>query len=432
MMVRMFPSGFPWAVSLLAVLTCASDTLHATERTNATTLDPVTTGMETAGKDRNTSDDAPGNIDSLTNKTLVPLPPFIVHNMSQEPVMTPDMDGLMVFNQPDPTQYIWDKQRTSAELYLTGFGLSVCTRNASTSTVMCPSPRGYECECGEGCENYGSCCHDRLPDLTVPSFAGCLESGSYAISKCPAEWSQASVVDMCEKGNGQYTNDEPVTHLTTNITFRNEFCAACHGVSSYTSWELKVTCDHFQSLYTADTQDAFMDLVMQNRDICAVERVPPAEVETHKCPAKWWFYVPFINTCNVTGKWKDEDYDSDVVFNCALYKSLVLQIQDRGRVFQNLFCAICNGVHPRVEICGYEVSVTRAPGPALGIAPLSLLLGLHDGHVQGEVYQGRGHLACLPGQWFDLKVSRCSLHSSLSLWPLAPSRGQCRSLLHTR
>ena len=115
MMVRMFPSGFPWAVSLLAVLTCASDTLHATERTNATTLDPVTTGMETAGKDRNTSDDAPGNIDSLTNKTLVPLPPFIVHNMSQEPVMTPDMDGLMVFNQPDPTQYIWDKQRASAE-----------------------------------------------------------------------------------------------------------------------------------------------------------------------------------------------------------------------------------------------------------------------------------------------------------------------------
>ena len=395
MVVRAFPSAVLWTMLLLAILTRTSHTLHTVSKATVTTLNPeTTTDTESADRGRNASDLTPGS----TYSTHVPQPFSVSEAVVQ------------IFD--DNIRYTWDKQSTSAEHYLTGFGLDVCTENASTSTSddRCHDPPGYLCECVDGCETYGSCCHDRLPDLTVSSSAGCLESGSYAIAKCPAEWSQAGIREKCEAGVGQYTRDEPVSDVTTATTFRNEFCATCHGASTFEGWELNVTCDHFQYLYAADTQDAFMDLVMQNLGLCDVERVPPAGTQPRLCPMPWWFSIRFIDTCNVTGEWKDDDYDDDVASNCPLYKSLVLQVQNSGNVFQNLFCAICNGVRPMTGVCGHGVNVPPAPHPRVSAAPLSLLLGLQGPDDQLETDQHR--LDCPPGQWLDLKVSRCSVHGS--------------------
>ena len=409
MLVHTFPLGFHWTVSLLAVLACTSDTLFTTQRKSATSVSPETTGMESAENDRNTS--ASGNASSTTNKAQVPLN---ADGTLRGPAEESDQQ------QYDSSQYYWDKERTSAEQYMTDFGLSVCFRNASSSSelVKCPYPRGYECDCGDGCESYGSCCHDRLPDLTVASLAGCLESGWYAVSKCPAEWRQAHFKDLCEKGRGRYTKDEPVTVLATHTVFRNEFCAACHGVSFFEGWKLQVTCEHFQYLYTADTRDGFMDLVVRNSRVCALKRVPPAGTEPRPCQS-WWWWMSFINTCNVTGRWRVEDYDDDVAFNCPLFKSLVLWVQEGPNVFQNLFCAVCNGVHLQVGTCGGMGSAAPGQGNTYPTAPpLSLLLGLQNRDVQVGLDQEQESFACLPGQWLDLKVSRnCSVNASLSSTP---------------
>ena len=108
-----------------------------------------------------------------------------------------------------------------------------------------------------------------------------------------------------------------------------------------------------------------------------------------------------------------------MAFNCPLFKRLVLWVQEGPNVFQNLFCAMCNGVYPREGTCGGMGSAGPGQGNKYPTAPpLSLLMGLQNRDVQVGLDQEQESFACLPGQWLDLKVSRnCSVNASLSSTP---------------
>nr|KAG5704145.1 hypothetical protein BaRGS_009675 [Batillaria attramentaria] len=83
---------------------------------------------------------------------------------------------------------------------------------------------------------------------------------TYAMARCPQSWGEGDIREACETGQGKYTVDEPVTDLSTNVTFRNAFCAQCHNVTSFTPWELTVTCFHFQNVYLAESEEELFDL----------------------------------------------------------------------------------------------------------------------------------------------------------------------------
>ncbi|KAK7107230.1 hypothetical protein V1264_015181 [Littorina saxatilis] len=320
---------------------------------------------------------------------------------------TPTWNQFFEFIDPNSrSPYTWNRPTTGSGEYLTGFGVRVCTPNASTSVTgsRCTHPSTFPCHCSPWCHTYGTCCHDLDPDLTSPSpETGCVVSHWYAFVQCPAEWGHDDVRDRCGTRRGNYTDDEPVSDVTSNVTYRNEWCAQCHGVTSFTRWELNVTCEHFQWLYTAVTQDSFMDLVMDNPQICNLRRIPPEGIELHSCPSEW-FASDVIRSCNVTGDWGAADYDVEVEVNCLRNQRIALYVSSGNEtafvpVFQNLFCAMCNGVRPATTGSCTSPIVTDPPFPT-GLPPLSLLLGLQD---FADPPPGANHQDCPYGQWLDLK-----------------------------
>ena len=377
-----------WTVSLLAQGLCFSN--HTMEDT-AVPPTFLGTTLEEENRTGITEYLSPNKTPQLYYTTrgfeLITLPPFIIHTE--------------IFYEPRNKPYSWDKQ-TSAEDYLTRYGLQVCSNSNTFSNDECYSLQSFQCGCDTACQAYGYCCHDRLTDLTAASYAGCLEYGMYAITKCPTSWGDDSIRRRCESQDGLYTRDEPVTDPTTNITFRNKFCAACHRVISLKAWELSVICKHFQYMYTADSQEVFMTMVKQNSDICSIGRVPPDGVNTPSCKESFFYRV--IGECNVTGRWREEHYDEDLVINCNRYKSVILRVSDYVFIYQNLFCAICNGIIPFVQECGLNNHL-EAPDDIFEfnfLPPLSLLLGLQDSEIQVE---NQDQLTCLKGQWLDVQVS---------------------------
>ncbi|KAK7493282.1 hypothetical protein BaRGS_00015408 [Batillaria attramentaria] len=314
----------------------------------------------------------------------------------------------MIFVSNSRTYYTWDKTNQTAEDFVTGFGQKTCAEQSSKApkviSTTCRSVDGFPCNCTKDCDPYGFCCYDHSAGggLTKSwlETTGCLEDQTYAMARCPQSWGEGDIREACETGQGKYTVDEPVTDLSTNVTFRNAFCAQCHNVTSFTPWELTVTCFHFQNVYLAESEEELFDLSRGSESACYVRRVPPAAAGPQRqCPTPAWFSA-VVDTCNVTGECATEDYDADVEENCLLYKSLSLRVYQRPFTYQNLFCAVCNGV----RLYTYRCNSKNGRGTAkVGDPPLTLLLGLGDRDTDSDDEHRLD--TCSDRQWADLTVS---------------------------
>nr|KAG5704142.1 hypothetical protein BaRGS_009672 [Batillaria attramentaria] len=268
---------------------------------------------------------------------------------------------------------------------------------AEFGSQLCPTMECFPCDC-RACQ-LGTCCPHLMKDLTAGDglTAGCFYH-VLGVTRCPLGWADSQIREACESEVGRYTEHEPVTDTRNQISYRNSACAACHGVSDYTVWELEVTCQHFQRLYHVASVDEFV-MEAKTTNGCQTRRVLPDGVQY--CQQHWeqhtWF-SNVIETCNVTGGWKE--YDVHLEENCLLFKALSLRVHDHDteRVFGNLFCALCNGVVPNrtvEEACevsenpenDYDISDITDPDLS-GYPPLSLLLGIRD-HDRGVTDLGK-------------------------------------------
>ena len=262
----------------------------------------------------------------------------------------------------------------------------------------------------------GNCCPVRPPsdfqphDLTNGQYTGCLAGLGHrflAVVRCPEQHPDPTLRQECEHGKGNFTTDEPVTDLATQVVYRNPHCAKCHGVDRYTPWRLQVDCKHFQYLYTVRSE---LELLKELRDadtkrhnVCTLHHVPPLHSSPLHCTRFFQRDGPHalghrvIRSCNVTGLWTE--LDDDVRSNCAKFTALQFRVRESGlpgRIFINLFCAMCNGVQPKTRVCTISF-----PQPRLSVGPLRFLLGMQDRHetVTGTVD------TCPAGQWLSLDVS---------------------------
>ncbi|KAK7493266.1 hypothetical protein BaRGS_00015392 [Batillaria attramentaria] len=306
--------------------------------------------------------------------------------------------------------YIWDPKFRSAEEFLLDYCPNTCNEmEAEFGSQLCPTMECFPCDC-RACQ-LGTCCPHLMKDLTAGDglTAGCFYH-VLGVTRCPLGWADSQIREACESEVGRYTEHEPVTDTRNQISYRNSACAACHGVSDYTVWELEVTCQHFQRLYHVASVDEFV-MEAKTTNGCQTRRVLPDGVQY--CQQHWeqhtWF-SNVIETCNVTGGWKE--YDVHLEENCLLFKALSLRVHDHDteRVFGNLFCALCNGVVPNrtvEEACevsenpenDYDISDITDPDLS-GYPPLSLLLGIRD-HDRGVTDLGTGRCA-MDNAWLAL------------------------------
>ncbi|XP_070188500.1 uncharacterized protein [Littorina saxatilis] len=242
------------------------------------------------------------------------------------------------------THYSWNKETTSAKDFLLGYNPGVCRDGRYISEFKDTNPYVFPCECTPGCEMYGTCCPDNATDLMSASFTGCARSGWYVLTKCPAGWNDDSIRENCEEGRSMYPNEDLVSDPTTNVTYRNAFCALCHGVSSFTRWPLNISCNNFQKVYSAVTQREFLQLALAS--YCHVASSPPDGTYPRKCEDTEFSNIEIVGSCDTTRLSKGENYEKDAAANCLLYNAHILLVRYRFKVYQNLFCAICMGADP--------------------------------------------------------------------------------------
>lgn len=134
---------------------------------------------------------------------------------------------------------------------------SSCTGKCSTERNPGPTNEDIYCFCDEHCMVFQDCCADYkqacLP-IRHQNLSGSLDAelwqcnnnagsvegakGVWMISACPGNWTRDEIAINCTENvqhlSGDCQNFAPVTDKRGN-TYKNHFCALCHGVQANTS-----------------------------------------------------------------------------------------------------------------------------------------------------------------------------------------------------
>lgn len=140
--------------------------------------------------------------------------------------------------------------------------------------------------------------------------------------------------DAYEKTKFNISVHLPVTNINTNVTYRNQFCAYCHGekLTALSPWKSKLKCEAtFRPVnpIVAKTSTEFLKEIYHASN-CNLQFQPQRE---HLASAHWCS-EPEFSHCNQTGLW--QNYNSTIERACRTYTSLY------RNNYKNVFCFICN------------------------------------------------------------------------------------------
>jgi hypothetical protein len=232
-------------------------------------------------------------------------------------------------------------------------------------------PIETHCKCDNECDVFRDCCSDFKLNIQTPrikSQLSCIDlySGSFAVAsvygidKCNNEWEESDqftgVRDKCENDSYDPTlNEKSITYLrdiavyslSTNVMYRNVFCAICNKDSSnLMQWNMSVECNKG---YLVD------DLVDNKKNIISTQNYDPSK-------KKWKLTFKDINIdcsivveefknfelidkyklrkCKISNCPKSWN-DSIVAEKCESYASYVYE-EHSNKAFKNYHCALCN------------------------------------------------------------------------------------------
>jgi hypothetical protein len=270
---------------------------------------------------------------------------------------------------------------------------------------------------------------DDHDDMMASDLVGCADR-YYTIMRCPATWTgDVQVKQACEKETGEFSKDEPVTGFSAQgrpLVYRNAACAKCHGVDAHITWELELTCQNFQRLYSATSRHQLFQMAASDPRTCNIWHSPPNGTDPPQCSGisgteqdSSWFSISVIRDCNVTGQWSA--YDAEVDAACHNLTSLAYRVFRKvsareTTIFANVFCYMCNGYGVDIGNCDFHFDFIGGgasfnPGQPdenteakKYIAPLSLLFGILSDGWQRE--ESPLEVECLAGQtWLAHTVS---------------------------
>lgn len=269
---------------------------------------------------------------------------------------------------------------------LCNFSLDVSSKDSCCEDCSCDIP---------GCFDRGDCCPDVITEeYTQPNtnrencipkyLRDTIGDGIIAVDKCPQD-SDTELANNCTR---LYTTDikifKEILPCTSNSTFevyRNQYCAICNGeqMADLVFFNPQV------HVYRSDNTFIYSEAVLIEMTLTVsgyeVEFKPLYEQENFTTSCEMT-----IDTCNVTGMWGF--YDDNVRHACEAYKSMV-KYNKVG--FNNVFCALCNGVNITEVLCRNELDPHYVYG-------FSGLLKMDVGLQDKEKLNGR----CNETQFYDI------------------------------
>lgn len=226
--------------------------------------------------------------------------------------------------------------------------------------------------------------------------------GIYMMTSCPHKWRNQKVRAMCERedeGNQDPLSGLPVTSHVSQITYRNPYCAICHGEKQVDFWKAWMECptiknqqnltsEYIKHVKFNTTKQAWGIMIKNHFHTCKIYPYKP-ESSSHivrKC-------VPdLVKSCAVN--WTN----AEVRERCEAYTTVVYNAQTS---FRNPHCAMCNNV-PVQEVWCRKATATRSfPWEDFNPTAFSILFDVSGGDSVGKKEQ------CKNKQLYDPFFNTC-------------------------
>ncbi|XP_063956586.1 uncharacterized protein LOC135154375 [Lytechinus pictus] len=335
----------------------------------------------------------------------------------------------------------------------TNMTIGICSEYHSCSNLGCNYVAGFStCSCDNACEHFEDCCWDyqslcqnkdtggfgfgfgfgfgmsgyvdhqnmetmEVPDSVRPNMVSCVKAKTasyWFVTRCPSKWNSSDTKPRCED-TASFTDDlltiVPVS-LERRVTFRNVYCAICHGFQSanLTSWPVLFNCSD-GSVPPSDT-DEMLDRI--RRGVC-----------TYTFDDKSTFRrTPAYRECFNEVRSCPENFADDAIADACVGLGLraPLTLSRKMPYFFNEYCLKCNlpdRHYSEFTSCFHYI---RGEGTTPIGFPISLLVDFkgNDGiHFKvDENFVQQKTVECEEGAVFDILSGICrslSCRNSLSL-----------------
>ncbi|XP_062574134.1 uncharacterized protein LOC134235970 [Saccostrea cucullata] len=275
-----------------------------------------------------------------------------------------------------------------------------------------------ECSCREDCYRKSNCCpsvvhlnntndsikvNDQLictqTEFKAPGFSYNETGGNmyWMIATCPPSYPNKDILNNCTQNVSLTSNRDvsfyrPVTSAATNETYKNVFCALCHGENrnAIIRWKMFVETDVQKSILDVrETEEKLFELMASSNIDVGVVFLPPDSFKNHTETC----FTDYISSCNVSGLWTAYD---QVTREACEDTNLISIFTDCTDLYKNVYCAICNQRDPYRSLsyyCPKTISqIIQIPNDTSVIlrysGPSSQLLGHKHGPNcgSGEIY----------------------------------------------
>ena len=222
--------------------------------------------------------------------------------------------------------------------------MNFCHRNATRQPDFIDNHQGpccLPCSCDDDCVELENCCPDKDTSHIHASPLDCrkdeVKPGGInldnpllyrVVDKSPENERNLALVQKCRGNNRMELSDYIwVSDTTTGKIFRNRYCANCHGVDKFESWNIKTKCIHtFPS-----NINSFANLLVTD-PACSIINVMP----DYLANVTWKFRCIEFGQSNCEKK----TTNVTLVDACNMY-NLPVQASERRFVFRNVFCQLC-------------------------------------------------------------------------------------------
>ena len=151
----------------------------------------------------------------------------------------------------------------------------------------------------------------------------------WMVTKCKNNTTNGETKDKCEKPRLDPTFDfiVPVTDASSNVVYRNIFCAHCNGITDSSDlriWDFELGCDDVLQLPEKNI------LSKMEEFNCSIMFNPPVDLYLEYCSIPSYS----ISRCNETGLWPVYDAMTDLACNAFM--------DPFNFTYKNYFCYACN------------------------------------------------------------------------------------------
>lgn len=213
-----------------------------------------------------------------------------------------------------------------------------------------------DCFCDDACFVYRDCCPDKYvtaynentyssqPAVKLlcskTSFGSSREFHFLMVSECPDNETSSALVSQCLNVSSSHWNfSRPVTDTSTLVTYKNVYCARCHGTMDTVPWLMQIIIDNVSSVKGLTSQVDIYQSAMRDGG-GEVIYSPPTDLVTHarRCLAA-------VSNCHES---ENSDLNDPMVEQACHAFSAPIYLD--GTYYRNPFCALCSSRYSWTDI----------------------------------------------------------------------------------